>query len=1301
MNERDRKITEIVSDIHRLLQSHATVANNTEAMNKQLDILLVNINNIKPLHVAISKCIRELKEHRQYVPVSSLQDYLNFLAGIYTCFNKYLNPPNEAGSQSVSIPPSALSQISRPDRVGYMLNNIPYCSVDNAELLLTQREVGMYDNRGAFIATFMKRSVEDDVRVNSICASMKNQSLESLRLLDYQADKSKSTAAAAATVTSDSIERYAPPDDCQVVKGPSFDEGNDSMNEIAREIISEKKLSEQEKQSRAAADKAAKTKQSVGTASVGTVAGTASATAASVKLDMFDEMMEDNFDSHLKWVEFVTYLARKAEPCQAHDRTEVEYVDQLKKYNKNDKIHEKVYQEMVRNKFIRSEDVERIKTLHNSLSASFESVNSRGNNVGQQPLRECAVDMLDKYKEHNERNKSSHVPKSEVACTMPYSEYRLLKSDTNKQSDNEITVTLQGNDGLRGFDATTSWGNNLVNWFWGLGSGDAAVQAFDPMHHIFVLQSTHCEMASSPKPPTIRTMFTAVDRRKSQVTVNSIRCMPLQFGEKTVECVFNPNLKQKIDSVSGASIRQPQDMPIICSYMPEVALNYFSNIDDIKSKGKLRRWNYLHSNFIQQCRSKIKGCTFFETAKSHKYEDGDIPDKITHMGIVWALCSAGRGALSVDETLPGIRLACPNVQPRNKGCSKKANWVVLSDMFDEKIRKSSECAKNIGFTCSGSGKERGDEGKAWEMFWTQKCLNTPCSFWSGDYLAVVATTAPGLVWGIVVNSIVTVWVTEGQRPPINEYDLGKIKAFVKGARSMDNPYEFFVSRINMLLEYLAFTFIHDIISLIRAPDIRAPDDKDHSEQHVALETILILCAALSTIVSSVELNIDKDGRFVPVVSIDDKYYNHITSELFDKLVPENPDTINENFCHENGIYNRESYFRKIIPLDALDEALNKHSVALWAYDYLSVYSDRPLQTTNMKKIFTLHCPQISTSNSKGKRKIGQENEDEATCLTKLNETFDSLDVLCIAKMIRSEQSSVPHLDDSYTEWFSTLCTNKLTEFLNRTHCKEIFCKLVQFELPEHLGRVNRLRKYLESELFPAAKMLLCQQKESSLEESIDMGESDEKPYPDTNPVKFVEDIKTAQTCSQEALDDMLPPLALNVQSGVRRPPPGQTKLQSHDSLPDVQTQLQMSEFLKYLTDNENTDSELPRIISEGYFDLLRLTPHEISRLSSPQGIALGILEKKHENKELDKKKYRQYNGQILDHIKRFNKRSKEGGSPTHTQRRRKLRRNHRRTQYTNKYKRSTKSTNRATIKHRKSYRKHNRTVKRRKSRRHH
>jgi hypothetical protein len=599
-------------------------------------------------------------------------------------------------------------------------------------------------------------------------------------------------------------------------------------------------------------------------------------------------------------------------------------------------------------------------------------------------------------------------------------------------------------------------------------------------------------------------------------------------------------------------------------------------------------------------------------------------------------------------------------------------------MFPENIRRSSECAKNIGFTCSGSGKERGDAGKAWAMFWLQKCLNTPCLFGSGDYLAVVATTAPGLVWGIVVNSIVTVWVSEGQRPPINQYELGKIKAFVKGARSMVNPYEFFISRINMLLEYQAFTFIHDIISLIRAP----PHGTDDSE-HVALETILILCAALSTIVSSVELNINEDDRFVPVVSIKNDYYDDITPELFDKLVPQNPESIDEIFCHQNGIYGRESYFRKVIPLDALDDALNQHSAALFAYDYVSSYTDKPLQTTNMKKIFTLHCPQFSAGNSKGKRKFVLGGEDELKCLTKLNETFHSLDVLCIAKMIRSDQSSVPHVDnDNYNDWFSTLCTNKLTEFLNRTHCKEIFCKLVQFKLPQHLGGVNRLQIYLASDIFPA-ETLLCQQKESVMDESINMGDSDEKPYPDTNPKKFVEGIETAQTCSKEAYDKMWPPLPV-------------------DS--SIQTHVQMTEFLKYLTDSDSdSDSELFRIISEGYYELLK-TPREIRPGSSPRDIALAIIKKKYDKKDLEKSYYKTYNGQIHEHIKRFNKLRRDltqGGSPTHTRTRRKLARNHRRTQYTNKHKRSSKVTKRATIKHRKSYRKHNRTVKRRKSRRHH
>ena len=105
MSQRDRyiEIANIMRYVHTLLQNYESVANDTNEMNNKLDMLLVEIDKIKPLHAVISNCIDELIERRQSVPVSLLQDYLNFLSGIYSCFNRYVNPPEHA-RQSVSVP---------------------------------------------------------------------------------------------------------------------------------------------------------------------------------------------------------------------------------------------------------------------------------------------------------------------------------------------------------------------------------------------------------------------------------------------------------------------------------------------------------------------------------------------------------------------------------------------------------------------------------------------------------------------------------------------------------------------------------------------------------------------------------------------------------------------------------------------------------------------------------------------------------------------------------------------------------------------------------------------------------------------------------------------------------------------------------------------------------------------------------------------------------------------------------------------------------------------------------------------
>jgi len=605
--------------------------------------------------------------------------------------------------------------------------------------------------------------------------------------------------------------------------------------------------------------------------------------------------------------------------------------------------------------------------------------------------------------------------------------------------------------------------------------------------------------------------------------------------------------------------------------MPEVTLNHLSNQDRGKrtvtgtgtgkgqtsaSKQKtIPHWKDLHHGFISKCEDEFgrSGATFFRSDIDQPRTIGDaIPDKITHMGITWVLTAVSQGPVSLDATLDKINLACPEVEPRNQGCTKQPKWVVLSDMFDEKIRKVSECAKYIGFTCGSSAKERGDAGKYWDMFWTQKCLNTPCSFWSGDYLAVAATTAPGLAWGIVVNSKVTVWGAEGQRPTINDYELGRILDFVTGARSKgDQAYEFFISRIKMLLEYLAFTFIREIISLIRVPSVGAAAQ----EQHVALDTILILCAALSSITSSVELITDTSGNFNPEVVIKDACYSEITPDLFNKLVPASTDNITREFCSDNGIYDRESYFRKLIPLTGLDNALNKHSGLLWAYDYISAYnSHERLKTTDLFEIFNLHQPR------RGNRGV-----------VDIEKTFASVDFLCIAKMVRDTKSN-RSADERYNIWLEHLCTEKLNEFLEINQCRDVFCKLVRFNIPHRLGGVNRLHAYLDGQLFPA--QTFCQQVEfSGVSDSFEhpvspvrsapgiillpssvgkpgkhLGDEDSQdpnlfslsqshipesvsqrcqPANDTNPEQFTADLENAYACSQDT--------SLNVNEMDQRP----------------------------------------------------------------------------------------------------------------------------------------------------------------------
>jgi hypothetical protein len=1025
------------------------------------------------------------------------------------------NPFTVSPSQAVSTVSACLEST----RVFNMLNNITHCSVANAELLLTSLEVSIYDGRQAFISTFMKKSnasgaASDTASGASGTASGASDNASGVSdnasgvsdnasgVSDNASGVSGAASGAASGVTAsharDSSSNSRSIDRCSsaVEEVASCIRGSESMENIKSEIEGELNIRRSlrqpsKKPSPAVQDdkvgeKRAK-KSVISTASV-------KETVVTSGTDIFDKMITG--EDKLSHVEFATYIGAKSEPCQVHDRTECDYANLLSDYSSEHASI--VYKEMEETGFIKSKaEMERINDLHEKLNKKFKSsiqTERVGTHVGQQTCRDCAADLFKIYKDHADTRGSLHVPATKVVLKMPYSQYRSIKNEGREQDNNDITTLLVGNDKPRGFDATSSWGSNLVNWYWAMGSCDAAVQAFDKdRHQIFAFQFTECVFEKHPvkgssvkgssvktlKPvniPSIKSKFLVVNRNKPHVGKGEhprIDCIPLQFGHKTVECVFNPDLNAKIESARKGD--DPQNPPFLCTYMPEVTLNHLSEKTDSankpgeKSKDKsngIPHWKDLHESFIKKCGTVFvsNSATFFRTETDAPQTRGDaIPDKITHMGITWVLTAVSQGPVSLDATLDKILLACSTVERRNPGCIKQPKWVVLSDMFIDNTNDTiSECAKYIGFTCGSSAKERGDAGKYWDMFWTQKYLKTPCSFWSGDYLAVAATTAPGLAWGIIVNSTVTVLATEGKRPTIDAHELETIQMFVRGARQTETPYNFFISRIKMLLEYLAFTFIRDIISLIRNPV------KDTPEQHVALDTILILCAALRSITKSVELKTNIEGNFQPEVAIDETYYVEITENLFNKFVPASPDSITDKFCSENGIYDRESYFRKLIPLARLDDALNKHSGLLWAYDYISAYNpDERLKTTDLFEIFNLHQPR------RGNRGV-----------VDIEKTFASVDVLCIAKMVRDTKSK-RGADDQYNSWLQNLCTEKLDGFLKVNRCSDVFCEFVRFDMPRRLGGgVNRLRAYLDGQLFTAPRF--CQQVEfSGVSDSLD------------------------------------------------------------------------------------------------------------------------------------------------------------------------------------------------------------------------
>jgi len=1354
-----KTLNEILVDIDKLISNVNPIRpNDFVRMNTEINDLISNLEFYAKQHNDLTECIKRILP-QDTTTVRSQQEYINILVGIRKCVWDELNPSGEssgfAGSQESSVAGSTVSAIAEPTRVFNMLNSIEHCKVENAKHILTSLEVKLYDGRHALIQTFMNLfspTASSGAKTNplsiashpGVSASRSIDRKDAIQVMDaIQVDEimQGSHNMKQIEITIDTQRINDSSRRTRAAKTIALERFNRDKPRVALAVNLNKE--ETEKLNAAQAAQAGQARQ----------AGQAQAvTSKEPPLDMFDDMMKPV--NKLKLLEFATYIAAKSEPCQVHDRTECDYAEMLRKY-RNDGDANRVYTEMLQNEWlIDKTQMERVQKLHKDLKTHFESVKpatSSAKNVGQQACRDCAVLMFKTYKEHANTTSSSHVPAAEVVLEMPYSVYREIKNDATQQEENDITTALQGNDGPRGFDATSSWGNNLVNWYWAMGSCDAAVQAFDHKHNYFAFQYTKCvfDDPRNPAPPRIQSKFTVVDRRGSPIRHQDIDCIPLQFGHKTVECVFNPNLDSKIGSVMETPIRTLENPPFLCTYMPEVTLNHFSEQEDSngpdgKGKGKgnvkgksksktIPHWKDLHDGFISKCKDVFgtSGATFFRSDIDQPRTIGDaIPDKITHMGITWVLTAVSQGPVSLDATLDKIRLACDTVEPRNRGCTKEARWVVLSDMFVES-EAVGECAKYIGFTCGSSAKERGDAGKYWDMFWTQKYLKTPCSFWSGDYLAVAATTAPGLAWGIVVNSTVTVWGAEGQRPTIDAHELEKIQTFVRGARSKGGEaYAFFISRIKMLLEYLAFTFIRKIISLIRAPPSSVGAAR---EQHVALDTILILCAALSSITSSVELITDTAGNFTPAVVINNDCLT-ITEALFNDLVPTNVVNVNEGFCDQHGIYDRESYFRKLIPLTGLNDALNKHSGLLWAYDYISAYnSDEKLSTTDLFQIYKIHQPPERT----GKRYRFKDKR----LILKLEKTFASVDVLCISKMVRDTTSKRGADDQQYNIWLQQLCTGKLDEFLKVNQCRDIFCEFVRFNMPHRLGGgVNRLCAYLGGPLFPAPGF--CERVVTTSSSTSPPRHSSQRHLPTsvkkppkaaeddsqhsfgvpssqssqpcilesvsqtcqsltdtTNPEQFVRDIQNADACTHQPETGSPGPSKKKSQEG--SPPPflsvaagsgayvaegsfgvGAHAVQ-HASMEDAHDDPEniCSRFLVFLENKRDLSN----------YDMIETVTNYI-RVN--YGCDLNKLVGNLSEESLDENEIKE----LKSLIRRFNSQDKSKGGSTHTSRSRR-RRNHRRTQYTNKHKRSSKTTNRATIKRSKSYRKHNRTIKHRNTRR--
>ena len=735
-------------------------------------------------------------------------------------------------------------------------------------------------------------------------------------------------------------------------------------------------------------------------------------TKGPIPKDLFDAI-QDGFPYLL--VFYVCYCYEKSRPCQVHDRPLLAFAMKIIE-DQEKELADSVYRDMSRSYKMTQEQSSALTEFRDRCLGIYkkELIGNKtlGKGVGQEKCRRAPVEMFEVFKRCVTTLTSGAVIVSDsvLVKTIPYREYKTAISLMKTDAPNDVTCTLGGDTDPRGFDAATRHGKCIVCWKGGLPSCDAAGSAFDPVSNtVFAFEHTTFT-PHSKGPHTIGCQFVVLDIRGGQPVRTAAVCPPWQFGHQSIEVVVNPFMEADIAGIQG-TVGEPSN-PFVCSYMPLSTL--------MKKNNNIAFWETHIASFRAECTKRFGG----------HVDVRNIPSKITHMGIEWILTAISQGPVSLNDTLGNMTGYCPEVEDAYRGCGRKSahtrNWIVLGDvMDDDKGPIEADCKNYLGFTNGNSKKETGDISKVRAMYWTQQCLRSinrdiNCSFFSIDYLAVRAITAPGLAWSFVIKDIVEIW-GDRSKVGIKQSELTKIRRWqqlLKDSRETDdqpgrdNSLKFFNNRISYGLQYLAYEMIKHILLIC--------DERLGDVNLVSHEILLIMCAALSSIVSSFSISGDGSGDGTFNIRINPKFlcseatYRQLVWNEFDPT--STPD-----------IFDLESFFGKLINLQDVLAKLDLYSRTEWQFDYATMEKSVAM-STHLGLIFDKHY------------NLGNSRRPELN-KGQLEDTFADVDVLFLFRSVRDKKSLQTSHGAEFNVWLSSLFKHKFKLFVDKYCNPEIIKQL--------------------------------------------------------------------------------------------------------------------------------------------------------------------------------------------------------------------------------------------------------------------